>query len=168
MKKSSSKKSTEHMQRLWAWKKLRQFLKEKCIDVDMKELGSLKYCLDKYYELVGRNRPCKKSGKLLLIEYNNPASPIFKSIKVKGLTLKKETRTEKEQKYKSYIQSAKWRSFKKTIISHRGEKCEKCGSKPGSLDLHHKTYARLFNELPQDVMLLCRECHSNIHNKKAA
>lgn len=43
----------------------------------------------------------------------------------------------------------------------RGELCERCLEPQFSL--HHKTYARLFAELPEDVELLCKPCHVLAH-----
>jgi hypothetical protein len=67
-----------------------------------------------------------------------------------------------KSEYEAYINSGKWRLFKITIFAQRGPYCERCGScrRP---EVHHKTYARLFNELPEDVEVLCRKCHSAQH-----
>jgi hypothetical protein len=39
------------------------------------------------------------------------------------------------------------------------DQCEHCGAKD-HLSLHHMTYVRIFNELLEDVRILCRSCHS--------
>lgn len=153
-----------HIARLWAWKKLREWLKINCVDINYSRLGDIKYCLDMYFLTQNRNRPHKKAMLVLFDEYNNPKSPIFKGIKVPGLSLNKYSKISKRERrknYDSYLKSNRWREFKKLIIDKRGEMCEKCGVK--ATDLHHKTYARLFNELPEDVLLLCRSCHEAIH-----
>jgi hypothetical protein len=68
-------------------------------------------------------------------------------------------------KYKEYLKSKKWRDFKNALLKARGNCCEKCGQvKP--LDAHHMTYKRLFNELPEDILLVCRPCHQKIHGRK--
>ena len=64
--------------------------------------------------------------------------------------------------YIEYINSAEWRAFRKTVIEVRGSICERCGSE-GSVDVHHLTYERLMLELPEDVKLLCRDCHKLEH-----
>jgi DNA-directed RNA polymerase subunit RPC12/RpoP len=68
-------------------------------------------------------------------------------------------------KYHKYINSAAWKAFKSKIKRERGNKCEKCGSDKFILDCHHLTYVRLFNELPDDVQILCRPCHRAHHKK---
>lgn len=77
-----------------------------------------------------------------------------------------EVTEEQKQKYKEYIKSPKWKRFKLSILKTRGEKCELCNEKTSFLDLHHIHYRTLYNEQPEDVLLLCRECHENQHPKK--
>lgn len=67
--------------------------------------------------------------------------------------------------YREYLASAKWKDFKLSLIRLRGNRCEVCNLS-GRLDGHHITYARLGNELPEDVMLLCRSCHDLQHPEK--
>lgn len=108
--------------------------------------------------------PFKKSAnKFLTNLYLQKDSPIGKG--VLGLLKKKPKKSKKERKqnYFTYLRSAKWFNFKKQLIAERGHRCEKCGATPKSLDGHHLTYARLFNEIPEDIQLLCRPCHNAIH-----
>ena len=65
----------------------------------------------------------------------------------------------KATKYQRYIHSIKWRKFKRRILLQRGQACEACGVGGIALELHHKTYDRLGCESPDDVSLLCHECH---------
>jgi hypothetical protein len=67
-----------------------------------------------------------------------------------------------KEKYNTYINSPEWKKFRLSIIIERGSVCEKCSAE-GSVDAHHLTYDRLFNELPQDIMLLCKPCHKKEH-----
>lgn len=64
--------------------------------------------------------------------------------------------------YSEYLQSPKWIAFKSEIVRKRGDLCERCKTKL-HFSLHHKTYARLFNELQVDVELLCQDCHYLAH-----
>ncbi len=69
--------------------------------------------------------------------------------------------------YSTYINSVEW--FKKANEAKRkaGYKCEKCGKqfKKGKkgwgleLHAHHLNYERLGRELPEDIMVLCKDCH---------
>lgn len=64
--------------------------------------------------------------------------------------------------YDQYLRSPWWRARRAAVIRHRGEKCERCDCRHG-LQLHHRTYVRLFRERPQDVELLCEPCHLRTH-----
>ena len=68
-------------------------------------------------------------------------------------------------KYYAYLKSKAWADLKLDIIHLRGQKCERCGSKRSLrfLHLHHLTYDRLYDELPEDLELICAGCHSVEH-----
>ena len=66
--------------------------------------------------------------------------------------------TEKQKKYRKYLNSDKWKDKRKEILLLRGYKCEKCDSKK-KLHVHHLTYDNIFNEKNEDLQLLCAECH---------
>jgi 5-methylcytosine-specific restriction endonuclease McrA len=67
------------------------------------------------------------------------------------------------KEYKKYISSNEWYQIKIDCITNRGSKCEICLKSTIYLQLHHLTYVRLFNELPQDLQLLCATCHQKVH-----
>lgn len=65
----------------------------------------------------------------------------------------------------AYYRSPLWRATRK---KYRKKACEtNAKSHSGSLQLHHKTYERLGNELPGDFMTLCNACHRLIHGHPA-
>lgn len=64
--------------------------------------------------------------------------------------------------YDEYLASPCWTGRKAAVIRARGYACERCRA-TSRLELHHKTYARLFHERPEDVQLLCHRCHSTEH-----
>jgi 5-methylcytosine-specific restriction endonuclease McrA len=68
-------------------------------------------------------------------------------------------------KYKQYLKSIEWKAIRLDIIQLR-QSCERCGSIK-RLEVHHKTYARLFNEKLSDLELLCSTCHRKEHNIKS-
>ncbi len=69
-------------------------------------------------------------------------------------------------RYRKHLRSAKWRYLKARIINSRGHWCERCGLGYG-LELHHKTYERLGDELITDVELLCDQCHRTADEERA-
>lgn len=74
-----------------------------------------------------------------------------------------EQRKEYIQKYHDYLRSEQWEAIRDVVIKDRNRKCERCGSKK-NLQVHHKTYERIFNEDLSDLELLCRPCHKKEHN----
>jgi len=64
--------------------------------------------------------------------------------------------------YNVYLKSEHWVNFRQNTIEERGCKCEQCGA-TDNLVVHHKTYSNLGNEKPEDVLVLCDECHKEIH-----
>lgn len=72
------------------------------------------------------------------------------------------------QEYKDYLLSSEWAEIRIDLFNKRGKKCEKCGSLK-NLHIHHLHYNNIFKEEPEDLMILCGNCHSNEHdliNKK--
>ena len=72
----------------------------------------------------------------------------------------------KNNEYKNFINSEDWSSYKGQLIEERGLQCEKCfkSCKRHELHLHHKNYDQQFGkEKDNDMMLLCHECHAEMH-----
>jgi len=64
--------------------------------------------------------------------------------------------------YHKYINSSEWRAKADAAKQRVGFRCQVC-NRPSSevqLDAHHRTYERLGNELPGDITVLCRDCHT--------
>jgi hypothetical protein len=70
-------------------------------------------------------------------------------------------------RYHQHVSSAQWKFLKRTIIEQRGNRCERCLQDSASLALHHVHYRSLGNEQPEDVELLCRECHTGADEARA-
>lgn len=69
--------------------------------------------------------------------------------------------------YAQYLASVHWKDLRARWLQSqqfRGWRCHTvgCDSKAG-LSLHHFTYERLGREELTDLVLVCRDCHSNIH-----
>lgn len=47
-------------------------------------------------------------------------------------------------------------------------RCEACGERfrRREINIHHKTYARLGHEKPEDLVIWCEPCHKEWHRKK--
>ena len=61
-------------------------------------------------------------------------------------------------KYEAYITSFDWWLKSKEALERAGYRCERCGAgKP--LEVHHLTYERLGEERPEDLLVVCPDCH---------
>jgi predicted HNH restriction endonuclease len=65
--------------------------------------------------------------------------------------------------YRKYIVSHRWRENPARLaeLEASGFRCRICNSDGGdsALEVHHRTYANLFNEQVGDLTALCRICH---------
>jgi 5-methylcytosine-specific restriction endonuclease McrA len=69
-----------------------------------------------------------------------------------------------DKKYKEYLLSDEWAQLKIDLFNHRGRCCEKCNRKK-NLSVHHLTYENIYNEEPEDLIILCRLCHAKVQGK---
>jgi hypothetical protein len=65
--------------------------------------------------------------------------------------------------YDAYLFSEHWAEVKAAAHERAGRKCQICGSTQ-RLNVHHNTYTRIGEELPTDVVVLCKKCHEKFHN----
>ena len=103
---------------------------------------------------------------LLPIESSLDKRPQKPKKPLKKKSVKKKSGKKFNKEYVKYIASDKWKLFRLSIIADRGKTCERCGTKKGTIQLHHLTYIRLENELSEDVQLLCLPCHETTHGRK--
>lgn len=66
--------------------------------------------------------------------------------------------------YEAYLRTPYWRETRAAALRRAGFVCEWCGE-PAE-NVHHRTYARLGNERPDDLLALCRLCHLTAHGKR--
>lgn len=70
-------------------------------------------------------------------------------------------------KYTAVINSFRWKGLKMRLLGERGHVCGRCGKKAWPLEMHHKTYERLGEELDSDLELLCPNCHKKADEQRA-
>jgi hypothetical protein len=66
-----------------------------------------------------------------------------------------------EEKYQAYIRSAKWRRRAERIKKRDHYQCRTC-LENSQLEVHHRTYERLYHEHDDDLITLCSWCHEAI------
>lgn len=58
-----------------------------------------------------------------------------------------------------YYESEAW-ATKRTFALHRASyRCQWCKTTKRPLQVHHLSYANLYHEKPEDLMVLCPRCH---------
>jgi 5-methylcytosine-specific restriction endonuclease McrA len=67
--------------------------------------------------------------------------------------------------YNAYLRSAEWKMKREGVLLRSQGRCEKC-DKRLPIQVHHLTYERVGNELPEDLAALCFDCHRPIHPGK--
>src|SRR5262249_35274254 len=73
----------------------------------------------------------------------------------------------RQRQYRRYLGSAFWRERREHILKRANYTCEKCGKRPAA-EVHHLTYIRIYQELPSDLVALCKPCHNEIHWRQPA
>ena len=61
--------------------------------------------------------------------------------------------------YAEYLETPGWQETRKAAIEREGGRCALCGSDNKPLQVHHNDYTRLGEELPEDLTVLCSDCH---------
>lgn len=67
--------------------------------------------------------------------------------------------------YIAYLKSDHWRQIAAAAKSLAGHRCRVCNG-GDRLQVHHRSYERLGNELPGDVTVLCDTCHRMYHKSR--
>jgi hypothetical protein len=65
--------------------------------------------------------------------------------------------------YLEYLKSDLWKNRRTRFFEKNPRRCIGCGEDQGRIDLHHRTYVRIGQELDQDLVPLCRSCHQSLH-----
>ena len=64
--------------------------------------------------------------------------------------------------YKDYLNDKSWNARRSKSLKRGNYLCSRCGS-TRDLNVHHLTYARIGQEEQDDLIVLCRRCHSIVH-----
>lgn len=75
----------------------------------------------------------------------------FDNLKVKSNYQWKKT-------YREYLKSKEWKEKSESAKERANYRCQICNSN-SNLETHHRTYERVGSELPEDLTVLCKECH---------
>lgn len=65
--------------------------------------------------------------------------------------------------YQDYLSSRHWRRVRAAALVRAVYACQLCNNRQATLDVHHRTYERRGHERPEDLIVLCRACHTKFH-----
>lgn len=65
--------------------------------------------------------------------------------------------------YEAYLRSPEWDRRRRDAIARAKGSCRGCKTRRRSLEVHHISYERLGAEWPQDLVVLCTDCHAKVH-----
>lgn len=96
---------------------------------------------------------------------NERKSKLVKRAQAKEERVKGKTHPLRTMPYDEYLQTKHWKTFSKERMREADYKCKKCGRSDIELNVHHLTYERRGCELVSDVVVLCKACHLETHNR---
>lgn len=67
------------------------------------------------------------------------------------------------ERYRIYLQTDEWYAVRDAVMESNDFKCADC--KADATEVHHLNYDRVFRELPEDLIPLCRWCHRVRHDR---
>lgn len=67
--------------------------------------------------------------------------------------------------YDEYLLTNKWQNIRSLVLERDNYICQGCLNSKAK-DVHHTTYANLFDELLFQLIPLCRSCHQKLHPEK--
>lgn len=78
--------------------------------------------------------------------------------------LKRKLRFAGHDSYEDYLKSDHWRDIRRRALKAADYRCQLCPSDK-NLNVHHRNYYRLGSEWDEDVVVLCKICHSLLHER---
>jgi hypothetical protein len=121
----------------------------------------------------------KSTNEGIFILYDGKDINLYttKGMKARGIILKgfvksilngweKEDKDIEQRSYSDYIKSEDW-AKKSTEAKERAcWRCQLCNKskEETTLHTHHRTYENLYDELPEDLIVLCKDCHAKFHD----
>ena len=66
--------------------------------------------------------------------------------------------------YIAYMRTDWWQFVRRRCMERAANACERCHDRTAR-EVHHLTYGRLGDELPEDVIAVCRQCHAELHGR---
>jgi hypothetical protein len=69
--------------------------------------------------------------------------------------------------YNAYLLTPTWRAKRALVMARAGNMCEGCRQRYAT-QVHHLTYAHVFEEFLWELVAVCDACHSRVHSNREA
>lgn len=66
------------------------------------------------------------------------------------------------RRYGYYLQSDHWQALREQALERDNHQCQNCGTQD-DLQVHHLAYGKSGDEILEDLVTLCEDCHSELH-----
>lgn len=66
------------------------------------------------------------------------------------------------ERYTAYLKTTEWRVKRQAVMTRANNWCEGCAMRP-AVQVHHLSYAHMGNEFLFELVAVCLECHTRIH-----
>ena len=101
-----------------------------------------------------------------IVKYDPDLHHDFWEQQSKVLDAERKSRTaEWWEKYNEYLQSDKWKYKRKRVLKRDCNLCQACLIR-NATQVHHLTYAHVFDEPLFDLVSICDVCHEVLHGNK--
>lgn len=67
--------------------------------------------------------------------------------------------------YHDWLSSPQWAALAAEAKARAQYRCALSAAHRGPVEAHHRTYARLGRERPEDIIVLCEACHRHFHRR---
>jgi 5-methylcytosine-specific restriction endonuclease McrA len=88
------------------------------------------------------------------------------AIRMESDTIRRTKFEDGREKYREYLETQEWREKRALVLARDGHMCKGCGTERAT-DVHHQTYAHIYNEFLFELISLCRKCHDRVHSDSA-
>ena len=117
------------------------------------------------YELSWTLTNLKREGRLINPERSIWAFPESDDTPLAAPVVRDRLEELQTMPYRLYLRTPEWRETRLAALIRAGHACHLNRSHTERLEVHHNTYERRGRERPQDLVVLCRECHELFHER---
>ena len=110
-----------------------------------------------------KNGVCPKCKRVFAVKVQ--LWPVYQLGKVKCMECSRPSATLRrwtKAQYQDYLKTEHWKMRRLKALKRAGHRCALCASEK-FLQVHHNNYERLGGELDFDLVVLCGDCHEDVH-----